>query len=1006
MTANALPKFSALLHAQADGSAETTLESYAAHAEREIVFIDQGVKDYASLVRDVGLERSASRRIEIVLLDANRDGVEQITDFLRDQHNIDGIHLLSHGASGRLQLGSTQLDHDSLADYADQPQVWHSALSEGGDLLLYGCKVAAGRRGVEFIRQLGAAAGADIASSVDVTGGTPQEGDWDLERTIGVIDVATLFHDSNPATFTEELVTITANQVQSTVTIDNTRVTIDHGGSNVPYSFYDHPSQEGLQLVASAANVTFDFQARLGLNNSDIDLSSLRGDATTSVNFSQYGDDDSQLEFSLSDQGVLGSGDGIEVLENNVTIFKNIEGINSLVGGQGDNHFEFAQNWTGTIAISIPTLRNDDSEQVLNLSAMPQNLKVAVGSGQGEVTFDVSASGGTPIATAKNMKRVMPGGNIALDLSALQDATIEVGDNGEVTVQVPLQIPVVATPPMEFEHVTSIRLGTGANTLRINSANNGITAITPPVNGVYSVVLDYTDFPGDANVNLGAALNLAENAQSTKTKPTNEVAGMAHTYELTVGPNNGATMRLQVGDQISPPINVTAGNSAALIDQALDNMANVKRTANTLGNGSVLAPWQVSLLTVDNSPLLASPEMVSVVEDVDGAGNWRLAIPGSGGTFGLNMLLNGFLTTVDNIPLNNAREDPSVLANAVQQMLRNQGFPNATVSAKGAGTNLSPWEISLQMAAGVSISGIAGAVTSNESFLYVKSTQVGSAPTLPVWRLYNTSNGGMFRLRVSANNNVATTRDLPFDAHASSIKRAIELAANFVDGVTVTGDDGSFSLTLNGGAPVRLPYDVQIDDFRAALESMDGVGTGNVDVMSIADGDWMIEFIGSLAGKDMNELSGDFSKLTKNGKPANGSVSTLSDGGNAGANTVQRITHDGTRGFLTLSYDQLATTYLDYNAAAANVRVALQHLSTVGFGNVVVAADPNTPQTWTVVFQGDFANTNPAQFVGDFSNVRRGGAPRIHRFGPSSREAPLRLRCCCMMMTPRHSSRL
>ena len=52
--------------------------------------------------------------MQTVLIDASRDGVAQISQALAGQHDIDAIHIISHGADGILELGSTMLDFKGL----------------------------------------------------------------------------------------------------------------------------------------------------------------------------------------------------------------------------------------------------------------------------------------------------------------------------------------------------------------------------------------------------------------------------------------------------------------------------------------------------------------------------------------------------------------------------------------------------------------------------------------------------------------------------------------------------------------------------------------------------------------------------------------------------------------------------------------------------------------------------------------------------------------------------
>ncbi len=83
---------------------------------------------------------------------------------------------------------TSRLDANNLDDYTRQLQSWSGALSDDGDILLYGCNVADGDWGIDFVQDLASLSGADVAASNDLTGSTARGGDWNLEFATGVID--------------------------------------------------------------------------------------------------------------------------------------------------------------------------------------------------------------------------------------------------------------------------------------------------------------------------------------------------------------------------------------------------------------------------------------------------------------------------------------------------------------------------------------------------------------------------------------------------------------------------------------------------------------------------------------------------------------------------------------------------------------------------------------------------------------------------------------------------
>ena len=85
---------------------------------KSIAFIDSQVEDYQSLVAGVKLGTS------VVVLDRDRDAIDQITEILGSRTNIESIHIISHGSPGSLQIGKTEFSLDNLATYSQQLQQW------------------------------------------------------------------------------------------------------------------------------------------------------------------------------------------------------------------------------------------------------------------------------------------------------------------------------------------------------------------------------------------------------------------------------------------------------------------------------------------------------------------------------------------------------------------------------------------------------------------------------------------------------------------------------------------------------------------------------------------------------------------------------------------------------------------------------------------------------------------------------------------------------------------
>jgi hypothetical protein len=153
------------------------------------VFVDTATPEYQQLVDDMRTNALAQgRNLEFVLIDAERDGIRKITDTLAQKSDLDAIHIISHASDGAVQLGSTQLDFETLVKRAASIKKWGEALTDSGDILFYGCDLAATQQGQSLMQAMARLTGADVAASEDPTGAAAQGGDWTLEYKTGAIE--------------------------------------------------------------------------------------------------------------------------------------------------------------------------------------------------------------------------------------------------------------------------------------------------------------------------------------------------------------------------------------------------------------------------------------------------------------------------------------------------------------------------------------------------------------------------------------------------------------------------------------------------------------------------------------------------------------------------------------------------------------------------------------------------------------------------------------------------
>ena len=162
----------------------------------ELVILDGSTPHYTQLIDD--LMRVGQNRVkyDVALVPSNADGINAISHILNAYSGLDAVHIVSHGGAGFLQLGDTRINEQGLITRSAAIRSWQRAMKPSGNLLLYGCDVAAGASGERFVRALASLARVEVAASNNVTGNAARGGDWDLEFATGSIETAVAFSES------------------------------------------------------------------------------------------------------------------------------------------------------------------------------------------------------------------------------------------------------------------------------------------------------------------------------------------------------------------------------------------------------------------------------------------------------------------------------------------------------------------------------------------------------------------------------------------------------------------------------------------------------------------------------------------------------------------------------------------------------------------------------------------------------------------------------------------
>lgn len=361
--------------------------------------------------------------VDILILDARYDGVEQIGAILGNYQDLDAVQLLSHGSSGSLHLGTTDLGDANLAQYEAGIAGWSNALRPGGDLLLYGCNVAEGEFGVKFVRDLAAASGLDVAASTNASG-KGAGADWTLEFATGAIETATL----DVAAWDGKLEEVAGTDADDTLAGTGGNDLMTGRGGNDTYVFANDFGTDNVSDTAGRDTVD------LSLVSHDLRVV-LRADGSMLVT------DLTAARNAAGDPNTISIGAGIE----------------RIVAGSGKTTIVFEAGYAGGIAIT----GSADGATVLDYSAYGADVTVDIATGAATGTTGVSFIAGVIGAAGK--------------LNTLA------GDDGDNTWAIGADGAGVLDGYLSFSGIQVLSGGKGNNTIDYSGYRDGDSGFTSGV---------------------------------------------------------------------------------------------------------------------------------------------------------------------------------------------------------------------------------------------------------------------------------------------------------------------------------------------------------------------------------------------------------------------------------------------------------------------------------------------------------------------------------------------
>ncbi len=286
--------------------------------QHEVAFIDSSVMSTEEIVNAI---KSMGENVDIVML-SKGDAFAQVTKYLQTQSNIDAIHIISHGNDGLFSLGDTVVNSDFVQTHQAELAAWGKSLTANGDILLYGCDVAADAGGKAFIQQFAHATGMDIAASTDSTGA---KGNWNLEYSVGHINTAAITVYSYHYSLTDYVVSSANDSGGGTL---RAALTSADSGDQIVFTL-----NSGSQITLASA---------LSIAQQNLTINGLLSDGVHSITISGNGN----RVFNISGSAFISNmtlingfsatnGGAVYVAQNAAAVFNNVVFDNNAATGSG-----------------------------------------------------------------------------------------------------------------------------------------------------------------------------------------------------------------------------------------------------------------------------------------------------------------------------------------------------------------------------------------------------------------------------------------------------------------------------------------------------------------------------------------------------------------------------------------------------------------------------------------------------------------------------------------------
>ena len=578
----------------------------------EILFVDPSVSDLDTILGNL------RPGVEAIVLGAAQPAAQQIAAALEGRHGLSAVHIIAHGAPGRVNFAAGDWSADTLEEKAEDFAAIGRAIAADGELRLWSCDAAAGAAGAAFIAALAQATGADVAAATGRIGAATRGGSWELTARASAAAALPPLTAAGMAGYAGVLATKTwvttgtnawataTNWIPASVPASSDNIVIPGGGTQPTISSATDVTIASLE-VQNAAILTFSAAVTLSTGTALVDGGGTIALATGSISAS------STITNNGTINGTSGSLTSASTVTNTGSITFTTSGGITSSGGSG------IQN-SGSITIATGTLSTSASSGIVNNAG---GVITMTGAGTlSAASGGVHNTGGTIIAdsggTLTGILTNSSGGLIQVNGGTLTNSGGSAGSINTANIQIASGATLsFATFAFQNNAGGAITISGGALSDSVGISNAGTISGFGTLTGAISGAGEILAIGGILDVanNIGATVPGFQIASGSTLKIDGTVAATSDDFTFQ---SPSGTLELDNG----------AGVSGSLVDAFSGTIAglNVGTSTSTPTNEIYVANLIVGDIT---SASLNQATDVLTVNTTPGSGSFTLQLSGS-----------------------------------------------------------------------------------------------------------------------------------------------------------------------------------------------------------------------------------------------------------------------------------------------------------------------------------------------------------------------------------------